>query len=479
MALRAICNDPYNTLRLRRASFGSRALKFVRRCHENGELDFVKRNKLWREAHQSVPKEEKVLGERRPPKFPADLVTQENAACDRTVKVLRTIPEIESVREFWSSTPGTRDSDIDIFFPEGVRDKSDAPQPRVFVLYRGGKPAVLMIGKIVRREFVFRIGYFRLFKTMANILTIPYGGMRGDASPEECRTLVRAIIQCLSSGEADTALLQYVGAGSALFGCAKNEPNFLLRDHFTPLRPHRKRKLPARIQDLYAESSQGGKQFRRVAKKLSNEFPGQIRVDRFKVLADLDRTLAVVEEIATKTWQREASRIGFSIKDAALLDVLKTEAAGSHLRVYTLYLGSKPCAFWIGAVYQRTFFSDFLGYDPGYSHYSPGTYLLSQIMEELCSEGVDEIDFGFSDEEYKKRFGNITWEDASVHLFAPSPKGLTLSVMKLIAVLPHETARAFLKRTNLYQRTKMVWRKIAKRTGVQNSDSKNVIHARS
>jgi hypothetical protein len=424
------------------------------------------------------PTRKNVLGKRTQPKFPADLATQGIGTVDGAVKILRTVPEIESVREFWSSTSGTRDSDIDIFFPKGMRDKLDAPKPRVLVLYRGGKPAVLMIGKIIRREFAFRIGYFRLFKTMANVLTIPYGGVRGEASPEDCSTLVRAIIRCLKRGEADIALLQYVDAGSALFSCAKNEPNFLLRDHFTPLRPHRKRKLPGSIQELYAPSSQGGKQFRRVAKQLSNEFPAQIRVDRFEAPADLNRTLAVVEEIARKTWQRESSSIGFNIKDAALLDVLKTEAVGGHLRVYTLYLGGKPCAFWIGAVYQRTFFSDFLGYDPDYSRYSPGTYLLSQIMEELCSESVDEIDFGFSDEEYKKRFGNITWQDASVHLFAPSPKGLTLSAMRLITALPHETARAFLKRTNLYQRAKTIWRKIAKRSGVQNADSKNVIHAR-
>ena len=419
-----------------------------------------------------------MLGKRTQPKFPADLALQENGTFDGAVKILRTIPEIESVREFWSSSSGTRDSDIDIFFPKGRQDKSDAPQPRVVVLYRGGKPAVLLIGKIVRREFAFRVGYFRLSKIMADVLTVPYGGLRGEASAEDCRTVVRAITQCLKRGEADTVVLQYVDAGSALFSCAKKEPHLLLRDHFTPLRPHRKRKLPGSIQELYAPSSQGGKQFRRVAKQLTNEFPAQIRVDRFEAPEDLDRTLAVVEEIAKKTWQREASNIGFNIKDAALLDVLKTEAAGGHLRVYTLYLGGKPCAFWIGAVYQRTFFSDFLGYNPDYSRYSPGTYLLSQIMEELCSESVDEIDFGFSDEEYKKRFGNVTWQDASVHLFAPSPKGLFLSAMKLITVLPHETARAILKRTKLYQRAKMVWRGIAKRSGEQNADSENVIRAR-
>jgi CelD/BcsL family acetyltransferase involved in cellulose biosynthesis len=85
-------------------------------------------------------------------------------------------------------------------------------------------------------------------------------------------------------------------------------------------------------------------------------------------------------------------------------------------------------------------------------------------MEEFCSQGVEEVDFGFSDEEYKKRFGNVMWEDTSVHVYAPTPMGLTLSALKMITVLPHEAARALLKRTDLYQKTKMAMRKIAGRT---------------
>jgi len=400
---------------------------------------------------------------------------QAHNAVDGDVRILRSVSEIESVREFWSTSPGTRDSDIDIFFLGRGQDNTDTAQPRVLALYRAGRPVALIAGKIVRREFTFRLGYFRLFKRMANVLTIPYGGLRGEASPDDCRKIVCEITKCLRNGEADVALIQYVDADSPLFRCAKTEPKFLFRDHFTPLRPHRKRTLPRSIDLLYAESSQGSKQFRRVAKKLSHEFPGQVRVERFEAPGDLRRTLTVVEEIAQKTWQRKASTIGFNIKDTMLLEVLKTEAEGGHLRVYTLYLAEKPCAFWIGAVYQQTFFSDFLGYDPEYARYSPGTYLLSQIMEELCSQGVEEIDFGFSDEEYKKRFGNVVWQDTNVHVYAPSLEGLMLSAMRMITVLPNEAARAFLKRTNLYQKAKSVWRKLAKRAEAEHPNSESAV----
>ena len=99
-------------------------------------------------------------------------------------------------------------------------------------------------------------------------------------------------------------------------------------------------------------------------------------------MADLDRTLQVVERVAEKTRQRKLSR-GFNT-DAPLLEFFKTQAENGWLRVYTLYLGEEPCALWIGSVYQDSFFSDFLGYDPDYTRYSPGMYLLYQVLLRVC-----------------------------------------------------------------------------------------------
>src|ERR1035437_4739949 len=99
--------------------------------------------------------------------FQADLATRELGAVDGAVRILRSAAEVESVREFWSSSHGTRDSGIDIFL-SGLRSNSEALRPRVLVLYRDGKPVALMAGKIVRREFAFRLGWFRLFKPIVN-----------------------------------------------------------------------------------------------------------------------------------------------------------------------------------------------------------------------------------------------------------------------------------------------------------------------
>lgn len=378
---------------------------------------------------------------------------------DRTgVRILRSMEEFEILRDFWSSCPGPLDSDIDVFFPE-ERNISGDPSPRVLVLYRHGKPVALMAAKIVRERFSFKIGWLNLFRPQVNVFTVPYGGLRGDASLENCRKFVRVIIECLKNGDADMAFLRSVDAESALFRSVTSDPGYLFRDHFTPVRRHHKMKLQASVEKLYANLSGHERQrFRQLAKKLSHDFCGQITIDRIETLADLNRSLSVVEQIAKGTWQR-AMGAGFSINESRLKS-LKAQANRGWLRIYILYLAGKPCAFSIGALYRGVFLSEEIGYDPVYAKYSPGMYLLSRMLEEFCAAGVEMIDFGPSDEQYKRRFANIQCRETDLHIFAARPIGLILSAMRATTVLIKEPIRAFLNRTDLIQPVKRVWRSL-------------------
>ena len=377
-----------------------------------------------------------------------------------TLRILRSVEEVETLRSFWSSSPGLRDSDIEMYL-SGLRNTGVTLRPHVLVVYRGGEPSALMAGRIDRRRLAFRVGYFNLFKPLANVLTFPYGGLRGDACSENCEQLIGGIIESLRNCEADVAILEYLDADSTLFRLAQRAPAFLFRDYFSPTRPHRKREIAASSEQFYSGlSSNERKHFRKIAKKLANDFPGRIRVAYSDDPVELARMLQIVEDIAKKTWQRRLGH-GFEIYPS-LLDSLKTQAEKRWLRIYTLHLADKPCAFWIGAVYQQTFFSDFMGYDPDYALYSPGMYLFSQMMEEFCSQGIKAMDFGFSDEEWKKRFGNVVWREKTLHLFAPTPKGFSLNAKRAIALLLHEPIRAILARTELIQKVKKAWRNMTR-----------------
>jgi CelD/BcsL family acetyltransferase involved in cellulose biosynthesis len=128
------------------------------------------------------------------------------------------------------------------------------------------------------------------------------------------------------------------------------------------------------------------------------------------------------------------------------------------LRAGVLYLKDRPCAFWIGNVYDGVFVSDFLAFDPEFRDSSPGSYLLIAMIEEFCKEGVQAVDFGFGPGEYKERFGNFQLRETSVFIFAPSAKGIALNAMRTVTVLVGNIVKKTLERTNLLPKIKRLWR---------------------
>jgi hypothetical protein len=377
----------------------------------------------------------------------------------RTIQVFRTSAEIEGLRHLWEVWPSHRDSDIDLLLMS-CRTSSEM-SPYVLVLSRDGEPDALLAGAIVLRRLAFRVGYLDVVKPLVRVLSFSYGGLLGNASAENCSLLLAEIMKSLKNGEGDLALFDHVDATSPLFAGIKTTPGFFFRDHIAQIRPHRVRELPNGVEKLYAGLSTSQKShFRYTAKRLTADYPGQIRLSRYRDPADLGRALAEVEEIAKKTWQWKIGS-GFHAS-GGLLDLLNMEAEMGWLRVYVLRLQEKPCAFWIGTVYQNTFHSDFTGYDPEYSHYSPGLYLLCQILEDCCTNGVRALDFGFSDEAYKRRFGNTVRQEASLHMFAPTMNGLGLNIMRTATTAINESVREVLDRTQFMQKVKKTWRKIAR-----------------
>ena len=81
-----------------------------------------------------------------------------------------------------------------------------------------------------------------------------------------------------------------------------------------------------------------------------------------------------------------------------------------------------------------------------------------RMVDELVREGIKKLDFGLGDAHYKQRFGNRSWREATIRLFAPSAKGLTFrSMLGLFGTLDG-AARRLLQRTGFLDRLKTGWR---------------------
>ena len=167
---------------------------------------------------------------------------------------------------------------------------------------------------------------------------------------------------------------------SPLYARAIAMPGFAYSDHFTNASVH------------YAWSA-GHKAFLESFRRMNaiitggglsvswRRFPSAVRIERFREIAGLDKLMCDAEVVARKSYQRG---LGVGFENSLLMRRrLEFESRKGWLRGYILYIEDRPCAFWIGSLRDGTFYSDFLGYDPDRAEYSPGMYLVINVLEEL------------------------------------------------------------------------------------------------
>lgn len=386
-----------------------------------------------------------------------------------SLRVLRTLPELESLRGVWTSWKGHRDSDID-FFIELVESREEVLRPHVIVVYRQGRIDALLVGRLENTRIHSKVGYLSVPGLPARSLVFSYGGFRGNPSPENSTEFVKSIIASLKDNEADIASLDHLQMESPLCHRALTLPAFATRDHFAKPETHYLMALPENMAAVYKGLSNNHRwELRRKSKRFLSIYGDKAKVRCFREAADVDVLMPEIEAVARKTYQRG---LGVGFQDTEQMRRrLRLCAAKGWLRGYILQVSNVPVAFWIGTAYNGSFCSDYLGFDPGYGEYSPGTFLLTKVIEDLCSNGIAEIDFGFGDARYKGRFGNRQLAETTVRIFAPSPKGVTLNLILTLTVATNHAFNTALERTRLLPIIKRYWRgRLARGSGRQQLD---------
>ena len=378
-----------------------------------------------------------------------------------SVKVLKTPAEILQHRFRWNSWPGTRDSDLD-FFLYIVSARPEVRCPYVLVASRGDIPEVMLIGRMEQRRVPVKFGYLHFPTPRVRVLNFVYGGLRGNASAENTAVLVSALLKSLRGGEADLAVFEHLPVDSHLYRALDVLPGALERGISSEHGTHRCLRLPENSEALYKILSPSHRQnYRRKARKLVRDFSGDVHIERYRQVSDL--MLREVESVARKTYQRG---LGFCFKDTSeMRGQWELAAAKGWLRVSILHVAGKPCAYWIAMAYNGVLWGDHVGYDPAYSSYSPGIYLLLSSLSDLCDQKWDnditQIDFGLGDAAYKSLLSNCSFEEGLVHIYGRTLRGLGVNLLSTPVLLAARSARKFLTQSNLITKVKRLWRKHA------------------
>jgi len=347
------------------------------------------------------------------------------------VRVLKSAAEIEEFRNVWKGWPGHLYTDID-FFLAMAEARKPLVEPHVTVLLSDGVPKAMAVGYIAQEVLDFKISHKSLFHARIRTISVLRGGILGDQSRETATAMVSALMETLQQGEADALIIGHTPVDSEFYKLLREKVPLLCRDHTLEIHPHWKMNVPDTMEEVYARlSGEHRKKLRWQNRNFEKNFPGAVAVRCFKETAELEKMIRDVEEISKKTYQRS---LGASFIDNELnRKRVALEAEKGWLRMYVLYVGAKPCAYWWGASYGKTFFSEAMGFDPEYRRYSPGMYLLTKTLEDFCRSGVKDLDFGAREYHYKKQFGDYFWNETEVfYVFAPKLWPVALNLMRTL-----------------------------------------------
>ena len=398
-----------------------------------------------------------------PPEWRSDETAAISSSLEDTpvnLRILRSTAEFEELRSYWSAWTGCPEADLDLFSIH-LRHTPGVVRPHVLVVYRNGCPDCLLVGWLHDGPLDFKVGSFPLFRPRARVLRFVNGGFLGGQSRRNSELLLREILRSLQEHDAEAAEFSQLRVDSPLYCLAKREPNVFCRDHFTPVHTHRYLTLPANFDEfLRGLSGKSRHQFRRNARMLERDFPGKVRFQWARSERDVEEFARASDAISRRTY-KGALGMGF-VDNLEMRETLRAAAQKAALRACVLYIGERPVAFASGIVSREVLYGTFTAYDPEFKKYRPGLQALLRLVEESLEPrgSVSRIDAGCGESPYKRALFHSSWNESPVWIFAPSVKGLSLNLRKLVAMLLHSLAmRLFTKSRYLRKIKKMCQRR--------------------
>lgn len=359
-------------------------------------------------------------------------------------RVARSLEEVEALRPEWERVAITNpEADLDVF-RSVVESSPEVIRPHVVMIDRPAGPPALAVARLEERTLELKAGYRTLARPRLRALSVVYAGIAGAAGEDDYRELLDELHHAVRDGEADLLCLAKLRTDSTLFELARTLGSAVSRDHAPAVVPRTDVTVPDEFDAfLKARSRNTRDNVKRYGKRLERAHGEGLEVRAYRVPEEVDEALAAMEPVAATTYQR-ALGVGFrdEPRQRALLEL---GARHGHFRAWVLSIEGAPVAFWYGLAYDGTFYIGSPGYDPAHGDLRVGQYLQMQMMRDLCADpAVQRLDYGFGDAQYKRSFGDRTWEEADVLIFAARPRALAVNATRTGVALATRTAKRVL-----------------------------------
>jgi Acetyltransferase (GNAT) domain len=353
------------------------------------------------------------------------------AASRRQVRVLRSIPELGSVREGWLRLQGDQIYTDPDFYEVSQLDPA-VVRPHVVVLERAGVAEAMLVARIEQLRLPSRLGYRSLYAPEVRSITVVYGGVLGDPDEDAFRVMLASFRASLAEGEADIAIFRYLPVDSAYYRIASTEVPFLGRQHFGESELRWEIELPGSLDDLLGLcSTKSRRNLVSYARKLERTYEGRLAVRKYTRLQEIDDFFRDIEIVAPKTYQ---DALGVALRDTPVHRA-RTELAlrRGWFRGYVLTVDGRPCSFQYGELYRGRFRLGRPGYDPALAQLRIGTYLLMKVLDDLCQDAEARVvDRGTGEGPHKERFATDSWPEGNVIVYAPTFRGARINLTRTV-----------------------------------------------
>ena len=382
--------------------------------------------------------------------------SESNAA--HGISVLRSLDELESLRPTWKELCRHCAADMD-FLKTIVARRPAFVRPHVVVFSVPGSTPALLVGRIEQRPWRFWLKPKNALQQPVSALIVSEGGVLDGGSAVACEQLIAEVMRNLRRGEFDVAMFGGLKTGTPLYNAVHAIPPLPCRDHGLLHVTQWTARLPGTLDEfLHRISSQHRSVFRRKQRKLEAAYPGQVCFRCFSRPGEVEELAAAATKVAQQTYQyRRGGSYRPSEEGRSFLEL---SARNQWLRAYMLYVENRPVAFWIGTLYQNSFRLDTTGYVQDFKDFDPGIILFLHMIDDLCKQGVKQLDFGIGESVYKSRFGDEKLETATGCIFAPTIKGLALMTERCLRYSTENVSRRIASHIGLEHPLRKLWRSL-------------------
>jgi CelD/BcsL family acetyltransferase involved in cellulose biosynthesis len=154
---------------------------------------------------------------------------------------------------------------------------------------------------------------------------------------------------------------------------------------------------------------------KRKARKLAEHCQGRLEMRVCRTVDELREFHRLAAALSARTYQHRLMDAGLPT-NAAFVEKMLRLAAEDRVRAFLLLNGERPISYLYCPAADGVLLYGYLGYDPEFADFSPGTVLHLMALESLFAEGrFRMLDFDEGGGQHKETFANVRRSCADVY----------------------------------------------------------------